>query len=60
MTKEDDRRCRKNESKVDTNTFNKDTITRVMGCATMWHESKPEMCEMLKSIFRIDEDYSSR
>ena len=31
-----------------------------MGCATMWHESPEEMCEMLKSIFRIDEDYSAR
>ena len=31
-----------------------------MGCATMWHESTEEICEMLKSIFRIDEDYSAR
>ena len=37
-----------------------DTTTRVMGCATMWHESYEEICEMLKSIFRIDEDYSAR
>ena len=37
-----------------------DTVTRVMGCATMWHENSEEMIEMLKSIFRIDEDYSAR
>ena len=37
-----------------------DEITRVRGCATMWHESTEEICEMLKSIFRIDEDYSAR
>ena len=37
-----------------------DTVTRVMGCATMWHESYEEIVEMLKSIFRIDEDYSAR
>jgi hypothetical protein len=35
-------------------------ITRVMGCATMWHESSTEMSEMIKSIFRMDEDYSAR
>ena len=37
-----------------------DTVTRVFGCATMWHESEEEVTEMLKSIFRIDEDYSAR
>ena len=26
----------------------------------MWHESTEEIAEMLKSIFRIDEDYSAR
>ena len=37
-----------------------DTVTRVFGCATMWHETEEECTEMLKSIFRIDEDYSAR
>ena len=37
-----------------------DEVTRVYGCATMWHESPEEVCEMLKSIFRMDEDYSAR
>ena len=37
-----------------------DHITRIYACATMWHEEKEEMMEMLKSIFRVDSDYSSR
>ena len=37
-----------------------DETTRIMGCATMWHESSEEMIEMIKSLFRIDEDYSAR
>ena len=37
-----------------------DKITKIYGCATMWHENKDEMIEMLKSIFRIDLDYSAR
>ena len=39
---------------------NEDEVSRVYGCATMWHESTEEISEMLKSIFRIDEDYSAR
>jgi chitin synthase len=26
----------------------------------MWHENKEEMIEMLKSVYRIDKDYSAR
>ena len=37
-----------------------DKVTRIKGCATMWHESTEEICEMLKSIFRMDEDYCAR
>lgn len=32
-----------------------DDLTRIYGCATMWHESVEEMREMLKSVLRIDE-----
>ena len=30
-----------------------DSITRIFACATMWHETKSEMMEMLKSLFRL-------
>ncbi|KAF2352209.1 Nucleotide-diphospho-sugar transferase, partial [Trinorchestia longiramus] len=37
-----------------------DHITKIYACATMWHETKDEMMEFLKSIFRMDEDQSAR
>lgn len=37
-----------------------DSITRIYACATMWHETKGEMMEMMKSLFRMDEDQSAR
>jgi chitin synthase len=37
-----------------------DGVTRIFACATMWHETREEMLEMLKSIFRMDEDQSAR
>ncbi|XP_059481100.1 chitin synthase chs-2-like [Neocloeon triangulifer] len=37
-----------------------DHVTRIYACATMWHETKEEMMEILKSIFRMDEDQSAR
>lgn len=37
-----------------------DYITRIFACATMWHETKDEMMEFLKSIVRMDEDQCAR
>ena len=37
-----------------------DHITRIYSCATMWHETKDEMIEFLKSIMRMDEDQCAR
>ena len=37
-----------------------DLVTRVKGCATMWHETREEMEEIIKSLFRIDDDYHAR
>uniref|UniRef100_A0A336MER8 chitin synthase n=1 Tax=Culicoides sonorensis TaxID=179676 RepID=A0A336MER8_CULSO len=37
-----------------------DHITRIYACATMWHETKDEMIEFLKSIMRMDEDQCAR
>lgn len=37
-----------------------DNITRIYSCCTMWHETKDEMMEFLKSIMRMDEDQCAR
>ena len=47
-------------TKIDDTISTEDKITRIKGCATMWHENQAEMSEMLKSIFRMDEDYCAR
>ncbi|XP_040583648.1 chitin synthase chs-2 [Lepeophtheirus salmonis] len=43
-----------------TKTKTSDSITRIYACATMWHETKSEMMQMMKSLFRMDEDQSAR
>ncbi|XP_077514188.1 chitin synthase chs-2-like isoform X1 [Amblyomma americanum] len=39
---------------------NGDDVTRIYACATMWHESKDEMLQLLKSVLRMDSDQSAR
>jgi len=33
-----------------------DDTVRIFACATMWHENKQEMLQMLKAIVRLDFD----
>ena len=42
------------ETKVD-----EDQITRIYACGTMWHETREEMMEFLKSVYRMDEDQAA-
>ncbi|XP_055339355.1 chitin synthase chs-2-like [Paramacrobiotus metropolitanus] len=37
-----------------------DTVTKIIACATMWHETRDEMKQILKSITRMDEDQAAR
>lgn len=36
--------------------MDKDKVTKIYACGTMWHETKEEMVEFLKSVLRLDED----
>ena len=48
------------EEEQDNTISSKDRITRIKGCATMWHENPEEINVMLKSLFHMDEDYCAR
>ncbi|XP_045215162.2 chitin synthase chs-2-like [Mercenaria mercenaria] len=37
-----------------------DIVPQIYACATMWHETRAEMTNLLKSIFRLDIDHSGR
>uniref|UniRef100_A0A182FS46 chitin synthase n=1 Tax=Anopheles albimanus TaxID=7167 RepID=A0A182FS46_ANOAL len=37
-----------------------DRIPQIFICATMWHETKEELMEFLKSLLRLDEDQCAR
>ena len=32
----------------------------IYACATMWHETRQEMVQLLKSVFRLDADQMAR
>lgn len=42
----------KSESSKEKTNKSADTVTKIIACATMWHETRDEMKQMLKSITR--------
>ncbi|XP_040078932.1 chitin synthase chs-2 isoform X3 [Ixodes scapularis] len=38
----------------------RDDVTRIYACATMWHETKEEMLQLVKSMLRVDFDQIAR
>ncbi|KAG8237767.1 hypothetical protein J437_LFUL017831 [Ladona fulva] len=49
-----------NLNSTDSTIKRSDTIPHIFACVTMWHETKEEMKEMLKSVMRLDSDQSAR
>ena len=48
------------ERKMEDKVRPSDKIPQILICATMWHETKEELMEFLKSILRLDEDQCAR
>ena len=45
---------------LDSETIARDSVSTIYACATMWHETRVEMLGLMRSLFRMDHDQSSR
>ena len=51
---------KKNATQADWSVRPQDNIIRINAFATMWHENSEEMCNLIKSFLRMDEDFCAR
>ena len=51
---------KKNATQADWSVRPQDNIIRINAYATMWHENSEEMCNLIKSFLRMDEDFCAR